>query len=150
MQDWNLLHAARWKYLTQKIAPKSSSWHHHTTLSGCTFATKAYIDNRKKLLNSNTSSVCPHNMVNFGPLTAGIGLGVWGTPGNFNGFRVLASLLRRRRSMEANPTCTVFGRLLAWYAIYTFSGSRAPWRNFATCKIHFVSISAPSHKFLGL
>jgi len=29
---------------------------------------------------------------------------VWGTPANFNGFRVLASLLHRRRSLEANQT----------------------------------------------
>jgi len=29
---------------------------------------------------------------------------VWGTPANFNGFRVLASLLQRRRSAEANQT----------------------------------------------
>jgi len=45
------------------------------------------------LLNSNTSSTCPHNMVNFGPLTAEISSGVWGTPANFNGFRILAALL---------------------------------------------------------
>jgi len=32
-------------------------------------------------------------MVNFGPLVAEIGLPVWGTPANFNGFRVLAALL---------------------------------------------------------
>jgi len=37
-------------------------------------------------------------MVNFGPATADIGSGVWGTPANFNRFRVLASLLHRRRS----------------------------------------------------
>ena len=37
-----------------------------------------------------------------GSLTAEIGLGVWGTPANFNGFRVLPSLLQRRRSPEAN------------------------------------------------
>jgi len=34
------------------------------------------------------SSRCPHNMVNFSPLMAEIGSGVWGTPANFNGFRV--------------------------------------------------------------
>ena len=39
------------------------------------------------------SSTCPHNMVNFGPLSAEILSLVWGTPANFNGFRVLASLL---------------------------------------------------------
>jgi len=32
-------------------------------------------------------------MVNFGPLTAEIGFGVWGTPANFNGFCILAALL---------------------------------------------------------
>jgi len=32
-------------------------------------------------------------MVNFGPLAAEICLPVWGTPANFNGFRVLAALL---------------------------------------------------------
>jgi len=32
-------------------------------------------------------------MVNFGSLAAEIGSGVWGTAANFNGFRVLATLL---------------------------------------------------------
>jgi len=35
----------------------------------------------------------PHNMANFGPLEAEICCRVWGTPANFNGFRVLAALL---------------------------------------------------------
>jgi len=48
---------------------------------------------RKKLLSSNISSTCRHNMVNFGPLAGEIVSLVWGTPGNFNGFRVLAALL---------------------------------------------------------
>ena len=58
----------------------------------------------KELLSSNISSTCPHNMVNFGVLAAEIDWRVWGTPANFNGFRVLASLLQRRRSVEANQT----------------------------------------------
>jgi len=45
------------------------------------------------MLSSNMSSRCPHNMVNFGQLTAEIGSLVWGTTANFNGFRVLAALL---------------------------------------------------------
>ena len=73
---------------------KSPSGHHRTTLSGYIFVTKACIDNRKKnLLNSNVSPTCPHNMMNFGPLAAEIVSLVWGTPANFNGFRVLAALL---------------------------------------------------------
>jgi len=68
----------------------------------------------KKLLNSNISSTCPHNMANFGPPTAEIGSGVCGTPANFNRCRVLAVLLQRRRSTQANQTahCTMFGRFL--------------------------------------
>ena len=60
---------------------------------GYIFATKARIDNQKKALNSRISPTCSHNMGNFGPLMAKIGLGVWGTPTNFNGFLVLAALL---------------------------------------------------------
>jgi len=45
------------------------------------------------LLSSNTSSTCPYNMVNFSPLAAEMLSLVWGTPANFNGFRVLAALL---------------------------------------------------------
>jgi len=52
-----------------------------------------YRQSEKNLLSSNISSTCPHNMVNFGPLGAEIISLVWGTPGNFNGFRVLAALL---------------------------------------------------------
>jgi len=55
-------------------------------------------------INSNMSSTSLHNMANFGPLTAEIGLRVWGTAANFNGFRVLPSLLQRRRSPEDNQT----------------------------------------------
>jgi len=88
----------------KKLRKKSPSAHHCTTLSGYIFASKAYIDNRKKLLNSNISSTSFHNMVNFGPLSAEIGLPVWGTPANFNGFRFMASLLQRRRSVEVNQT----------------------------------------------
>jgi len=73
----------------------SPFWHHRTTLSGCIFAAEAYIDNRKKnLLNNDTSSTCPHNLVNFGLLTAEICWRVWGTPANFNGFRVLGAYCR--------------------------------------------------------
>jgi len=43
-------------------------------------------------------------MVNFGPLAAEISSVVWSTPANFNGFRVLAALLQRGRSTEANQT----------------------------------------------
>jgi len=50
------------------------------------------------------SSTCPHNMMNFGLLTAEICWRVSATPVNFNGFRVLPSLIQRRRLPEANQT----------------------------------------------
>jgi len=90
-----VLRAARNK--TQKSREKLAIWapsHNFVGfLSGYIFATKAHIDNGKNLLSSNISSTCPHNMVNFGPLAAVIFSLVWGTPGNFNGFHVLAALL---------------------------------------------------------
>jgi len=45
-----MLHGARCKYRTQKVVKKSPSGHRRTTLSGYIFATKASIDNRKKLI----------------------------------------------------------------------------------------------------
>jgi len=43
-------------------------------------------------------------MVNFGLLTAEIGSGVWGTPANFNGFRVLAALLHGSQVVSVSQT----------------------------------------------
>jgi len=65
------------------------------------------------------------------PLTAEIGWRVWGTPANFNGFRVLASLLQRRQSPEDNQilhdVCPSPGLVDYIYIyIYTFSVARAP------------------------
>jgi len=99
-----VLHAARWKCRTQKIAKNSPSGYHCTTLSGYIFATKARIDNRKNLVKQQYFVHMPPTMVNFGSLAAEICWRVWGTPANFNGFRVLASLLQQRGSTEASQT----------------------------------------------
>jgi len=61
-----------------KIAKKSPSRHHRTTLSGYIFATEAHIDNRKKnLLSSNISPTCPYNIINVGLLVAEIVTAFW-------------------------------------------------------------------------
>ena len=74
-----------------------------------------------------------------GPLTAEIGWRVWGTLANFNAFRVLASLLQRRRSMEVNQTLSdVWPSPELVHYIYIF-GALATYRNSARCKIHFAS-----------
>jgi len=43
----------------------------------------------KKLVKQQYVFTCPHNMANFGTLVAETGSGIWGTPANFNGFRIL-------------------------------------------------------------
>ena len=102
---------------------KSPSRHHHTTLSGHIFATKACIDNRKKnLLSSNTSSTCPDNMVNFGPLTAEICWRVWGTPVNFNGF----CLLQRYCTASSSVRQTNFAALNRGRHLYS-AGRPSRW-----------------------
>ena len=93
MQVWNVLHAARCKYRTQKSRQKSPSGHHRTNLTGYIFATKARIDNRKKLVKQQYLLwMSPQ----YGELrhTSGWDRFVsWGTTANFNGFRILAALL---------------------------------------------------------
>jgi len=85
----------------------SPSAHHRTTLSGYIFATEVHIDNRKNLLNSNISSICRYNMVNFGPLIAEICWRVRGTPANFNGFRVFAALLHSTLVVGVSQTAAL-------------------------------------------
>jgi len=142
-----VLHAARCKYGTQKTRQNSPSGHHRTTLSGYIFATTARIDNRKNLLSSNISSRYPHNMVNFGLLAAEIVSLVWGTPANFNGFRVLVALLHDTLVAGVNQTAALnrgrhlysAGRPLRW-ALPTFlilfyftTGSLVGVRSIAIC-----------------
>ena len=43
-------------------------------------------------------------MVNFGLLVAEIGPVVWGTPTNFNGFRVFAALLHGSQVVSVSQT----------------------------------------------
>jgi len=80
-----------------------------------------YRQSEKNLLSSNISPTCPRNMVNFGPLAAKILLLVWGTPDNFNGFRVLAALQHGILVMGVSQTAALNrGRHL-------YSAGR-PWR----------------------
>jgi len=75
MHVWNVLHAARWKYRTQKIAIRVPS---HNFVGLYLQNEGMYRQSEKNLLNSNTSSTCPANMVIFGLLTAEICWRVWG------------------------------------------------------------------------
>ena len=72
-------------------------------------------------------------------LVSDISLLVWGTAANFNRFRVLASLLQRCHSTEANRSLhDVWPSPGLIHCIYRFLGALAP-REF--CKIHFASKS---------
>jgi len=108
----------------KKIAKKSPFGHHRTTLSGYILATEACIDNRKKTYVKQQYLL--HTFSQYGelwPSNAETGSVVWSTPANFNGFRVLPSLLRRRRSPEANQTLhDVWPSPGMVRYIYTFGG----------------------------
>jgi len=111
-----------------KNRQKFAIWAPSHNCVGLYFATKACVDNRKKLLNSNVFPTCPHKMVNFGPLAAEICWRVWGTPANFNGFRVLAALLHGIEQ-RAPP---IFGRaaitlLIGPHSSYRYSRLFLSW-----------------------
>jgi len=125
---------------------KSPFGHHRTALSGYIFATKEHINNRKNLLSSNISSTRPHNMAIFGPLGAEIVSLVWGTPANFNGFRVLASLL------HGTPVFGVSQTLRRWTegATYIWQGGHhagiGPHSGYVCITLSCVRLSCYSYK----
>jgi len=105
MQVWKLLRAARWKHRTQKSQPKITIWPPSHNFVGLYLPDEGtYRQSENKLLSSNESSTCPHNMVNFGLLAAEIGLPVWGIHPNFNGLRVLAALLHSSKVVSVSQT----------------------------------------------
>jgi len=107
--------------MTEKIAIWASL---HNFVGLYLRITEAFIDNQKKIVKQQYLLYSPHNMVNVGPLTAEIGSKVWGTPANFSGFRMLASLLQRRRSADVNQTLhDVWPSPALVHYIYIFLGS---------------------------
>jgi len=96
-----------------------------------------YRQSEKNLLSSNISFTCPHNVVNLGP-AAEIVLLVWGTPGNFNGFRVLAALLHGTLAVSVNQTAALnrgrhlysAGRPSRWALAHISSFNMEPRLNF--------------------
>jgi len=109
-----------------KITKNSPSAHHRTTLSGSIFATKACTTiGKKNLLNSNISSTCPHNVVNFGPLTAEIdSRSCLGHPSKVQRVSRLAVVRYCRTSLTGGQPN--FARYLAvsWAGtLYIFAGS---------------------------
>jgi len=50
------------------------------------------------------------------------------------GFVTACSDVVHRRTTKL---CTMFGHLVGWYTIYTFSADFCPWWKFARCKLYF-------------
>jgi len=81
--------------------------HLHTIAHLCqayVSATKACIDNQKKPVKQQYLFHMSPQYCELRPTNGWDSWWVWGTLANFNGFRVLASLLHRLRSMELNQT----------------------------------------------
>jgi len=109
MHVWNLLHVARWKYSLYTGRKNDAKNRHLGTIAQLSRAVSSQLRHvstiAKKLAKQQ---YLLHIMVpQYGelrPTAAEIDWRVWGTPATFNGLRVLASLMQRRRSTEANQT----------------------------------------------
>jgi len=146
MQVWNLLHVAvvaHWKIQDTKNRQKLAICAPSYNFVGLYLRNKGmYRQSEKKLLNSNISPTRPHNMVNFGPLVAEIGSLVWGTPANFNGFRLLVALLHgtlvigvsqtaalnrgRHLYLTGRPSRWALAHILVWSCTNHFSNTFGP------------------------
>ena len=102
-----MLQGACCKYGTQKVVKNR----HLGTIAHFVLAISLQLRHvstiEKKWLSGNISSTRTHNRVNFGPLAAEIGPVVWGTPANFNGFRVLAALLQALQYWASAKLCGI-------------------------------------------
>ena len=101
MNVWNVRHVALWKCRTQKIAILAPS---HSFVGLYLRSWGMCRQSEKKLVKHDTSSTCPHNIVNFRLLTAEICWRVWGIPSNFNDFRILEALLHGTLVVDVSRT----------------------------------------------
>jgi len=103
MQVWNVLHVARWKYRTQKIAKNSPSGHHCTILSRYIVATKAHRQSEKKLVKQQHLL---HMSSQYGELQPTNGwelLARLGQPSKFQRVSRLGSVTARHSSSGHQP-----------------------------------------------
>jgi len=111
MQVWNVLHAARWKFRTQKWRKKSPSGYHRTTLSGYIFATKVCIDNRKKKFVKQQYLL--HMSSQYGELSPTSGWDRFvslGHPSKFQRLSRLDSVTARHSSSGRQPNFAALSR----------------------------------------
>ena len=132
-----MLHAARCKCRTQKSCQKTPSGHHRTTLSGYIFATKAFIDNRKKLAKQQYLA---HMSLQYGELRP------------TSGFRFLAALphsqtaaLNRERHLYSagRPSRWALAHIsssIFFYSLPNLSGQRLDVYHTSTHSVALVRI----------
>jgi len=136
MQVWDVLHAARWKCRTQKIAKNSPFGHHLTTLSGYIFAIKARIDNWKKPVKQQ---YLLHMSPQYDKLWSTNGWDLLASLGHSSKFQRVSHLGFVTAATSLNRGQANFARCLpiSWTGTLYIHWER----NFATCKIHFASKS---------
>jgi len=107
----------------------SASAHYRTTLSGYIFATKASVDNRKKLGKQQyLLHKASHNMVNVGSQlrSAGeCGARQQISTGFQSWFRYCTNV-----AQQSTKLCAMFGSFLGWYTIYMHFGGFCPLMEF--------------------
>ena len=123
MHVWNVLHTARWKYRTQKVTIWAPS---HNFIRLYLHYWGMYQELENNLLNSNISSTCPRNMVNFGPLTAEICWRVGAPQQISTGFASWLSYCTDVTHRRSPKLFKMFGHLLGWYTVCTFWGLLPP------------------------
>jgi len=146
----NVLHVARWKYRMQKIASLAPS---HNFVKLYLRSWGMYWQSEKNLLNTDTSSTCPHNMVRFGLLTAEIPLASLGHHCKFQRLSSLGSVIARHSSSGRHPNFAALNRGRHLYSAGDHHVGH--WPTLCSIKIYFseifVAVRAirdPTAKFL--
>jgi len=137
MQVWNVLHAARWKFRTQTWRKKNR--HLRTIAQLCRHcrAVSSQLRHVSTIGKGVKQQYLLYMSPQYGELRPTKRLR---SVREFFGTTTI-KFQRVSRLGFVTKLCTMFGCLLGWYTIYTFSGVLALWRNFARCKIHFTSKS---------
>ena len=111
MQVWNVLRSARWN-TGRKQSPKSRSpsGHHPTNLSGYIFASKAYIDNRKKLVKQQYFLHMSPQYGELRPTSNWDRFVSFGHPCKFQRVSRIGSVTARHSSFQRQPNFAALNR----------------------------------------
>jgi len=117
MQVWNVLHAARWKYRTQKIA----KIRHLGTIAQLCWAVSLQLRHVSTMEKRVKQQYLLHIFTQYGELRPTNGWDWFGSLGHPNKFQRVSRLPFVTAAMSTK-LCTMFGRLMGWYTMYELSG----------------------------